>query len=85
MGIKQFVNMVTKTLGLDDFRISGKKKSIKKLLKKLKKRRVKIYKSFHNGLSKSEKIDLQEELDIISLQIEKGKKLLNKLNHYTKN
>ncbi|MCW8895673.1 MAG: hypothetical protein OQK48_03140 [Sulfurimonas sp.] len=84
MGIKKFVNMVTETLGLDDFKISGKKKSIKKLLKKLKKRRVKIYKSFHSALSLNEKIDLQEELDIISLQIEKGQKLLNKLNHYSK-
>ena len=84
MGVKRFIEKVIKTLRLSDFKIRGKKKSIKNLLKKLKKRRVKIYKSLESGLSKNEKTELQEELDIISLQIKKGKKILNKLSHNPK-
>jgi len=77
MNIKKFINRVTKTLGIANFKTIGKKKSIKNLLKKLKKRRLKIYKSAKPKLSKEQK----EEIDIISLQIKKGKKLLNKLNY----
>lgn len=76
MGIKKFIYKVTTTLGLTGFKINGKKKAIKNLLKKLKERRLNLYKSVKKELSEDQK----EELDIITLQIDKGKKLLNKLN-----
>lgn len=76
MGIKKFIYKVTTTLGLRGFEVNGKKKAIKSLLKKLKDRRLTLYKSIKNELSD----DKKEELEIITLQIDKGKKLLNKLN-----
>ena len=84
MGIKNFITDVVQFLGLHHFVVSGKKKSIKNLLKKLKKRRLLIYRSFQNETDEKKINELQEELDIVSLQIQKGKKLLNKLNHHSK-
>lgn len=80
MSIKNFVNSVIETLGLENFELSGKKKSVKKLLKKLKKRRLKILKSLKDESNREKYNELLEELDIITLQIQKGKEILNKLN-----
>lgn len=84
MSVKNFIINVVNSLGLHKFTVSGKKKSIKNLLKKLKKRRVLILKSLRDESDEKTLADLQEELDIISLQIHKGKELLNKLNHHHK-
>ena len=80
MSIKKFISSVVDSLGLKHFAVSGKKKSIKNLLHKLKKRRLIIYKDIKEESDKNSCNELYEELDIISMQIQKGKKLLNQLN-----
>lgn len=80
MGIKKFIESAKESLGLDELKISGKKKSLKILLKKLDLKKEKIEKSLDKKLEKKEKKELKEELDIISLQIKKGNKMLDKLN-----
>ena len=79
MGIKKFIKQVKHTLGLDDYKVEGKKKSLKALLKKLNERKRNIEKSLKNSLEKKEKKELKEELEIVSLQIKKGKKILHEL------
>jgi hypothetical protein len=79
MGIRTFIENVIHTLKLEHFKHSSKKKSIKNLLKKLKNRRLGIYKELQEEPSEKRYDELQEELDIISLQIQKGKKILNNL------
>lgn len=76
MGFKKFIKQVKLTLGLDDYEVEGKKKSLKVLLKKLNERKRNIEKSLKNSLETKE---LKEELEIVSLQIKKGKKILNEL------
>ncbi|OQX59675.1 MAG: hypothetical protein B5M52_02695 [Helicobacteraceae bacterium 4484_230] len=80
MGVKNFINSVKESLGLDDFKKAGKKKSVRKLLKKLNEREEKILESLRKKPGKKEKKELKEELEIISLQIKKGKEILEKLN-----
>ncbi len=82
MGLKKFIKSVKSTLGLKDFNQEGKKKSLKELLKKLNKRKKSITASLKATEDKKEKKELTEELDIVTLQIKKGKKILYKL--YTK-
>lgn len=79
MGFKKFIKKVKHTLGLNDYAVEGKKKSLKALLKKLNERKRNINKSLKNTLGKKEKKELKEELEIVSLQIKKGKKILHKL------
>lgn len=79
MGIKKFIKQVKNTLGLKDYEIEGKKKSLKVLLKKLNERKKSINKSLKTSLGKKEKKELLEELEIVSLQIKKGKKILHEL------
>lgn len=79
MGIKKFIKSVTDYLGLDKLEEMGKKKSLKNILSKLKTRRVKILNSIKNREDESKYDELQEELDIVNLQIKKGKQILNKL------
>ena len=79
MGLKKFIKSVKSTLRLKDFNQEGKKKSLKELLKKLNSRKKSITASLKVTEDKKEKKELEEELDIISLQIKKGKKILYKL------
>jgi hypothetical protein len=79
MGIKKFIKNVKHTLGLNDYGIEGKKKSLKDLLKKLNNRKKSINKTLKSSLGKKEKKALEEELEIVSLQIKKGKKILHDL------
>ena len=79
MGIKKFIRSVQSTLGLEDINKEGKKKALKNLLKKLRKRKRSIVESLEGSLDKKERRELEEELEIISLQIKKGKKILYKL------
>jgi len=81
MGIKKFMYNVKELLGLDEFKKSGKKKSVKRLLKQLKFRKEILEHTPTKKLNKREKRELKEELSIITLQIKKGKKILNELNH----
>ena len=80
MGIKKFINGVKESLGLDEFENTGKKKSIKRLLEKLKSRKEILNKVPKKKLDKKEKKELKEELAIITLQIKKGEKILDELN-----
>lgn len=80
MGIVKFIESVKVSLGLDEFKKSSKKKSIKNLLKKLNSRKEKIISSSTKELNKKAKKELEEELVIVSLQIKKGDKILQKLN-----
>ena len=80
MGIKKFINSVKESLGLDEFENTGKKKSIKRLLEKLKARKEILNKVPKKKLNKKEKRELKEELAIITLQIKKGEKILDELN-----
>jgi len=79
VGIKKFIENVKSSLGLKDLKKEGKKKSLKDLLKKLNTRKKNITKLLKASLGKKEKKELKEELEIISLQIKKGKKILYKL------
>lgn len=79
MGIKKFINKVKHTLGLNDYETEGKKKSLKDLLKKLNLRKSQLKKERQGHFGKKEKKELEEELEIVSLQIKKGKKILHKL------
>jgi hypothetical protein len=79
MGIKKFIKNVKHTLGLNNYGIEGKKKSLKDLLKKLNNRKKNIKKSLDADIKKKEKKELEEELLIISSQIKKGKKILHDL------
>ncbi len=79
MSVKKFIDSIAEYLQLDNFVISGKKKAIKDLLKKLKKRRLKIFESIRNAPYEDD-TEVQEELAIIALQIKKGEKILTRLN-----
>ncbi len=79
MGIKKFIKNVKHTLGLNDYGVEGKKKSLKDLLKKLNSRKQSINKSLKSTLKKKEKKELEEELEIVFCQIKKGKKILHEL------
>ncbi len=83
MGVAKFINSVKESLGLDEFKKKGKKKSITSLLKKLNARKEKIEKALSIKVEKKDKKavkELKEELAIISFQIKKGNKILDKLN-----
>ncbi len=80
MKIKDFIKSVKESLGLDDVKKAGKKKSIKSLLKKLYEQKEKIQKALHKRPDKKKKSDLEEELAIITFQIKKGEKILDRLN-----
>ena len=80
MGIKKFINSVKESLGLDEFENTGKKKSVTRLLEKLRTRKEILNKVPKKKLDKKEKRELKEELAIITLQIKKGEKILAELN-----
>jgi cobalamin biosynthesis Co2+ chelatase CbiK len=80
MGIKKFLNSVKESLGLNKFEKTGKKKSIKRILEKLRARKEILNKVPKKKLNKKEKKELKEELVIISLHIKKGEKILDELN-----
>ncbi|EDZ63360.1 hypothetical protein SMGD1_1672 [Sulfurimonas gotlandica GD1] len=80
MGVKKFIANVVKSLNLENHEASGKKKSIKHLIEKLELREIKLTEDIEKESDSEKLIQLQEELDIISLYIEKATKKLDKLN-----
>ncbi len=80
MGIKKFINKAKGFLGLDEFEKSSKRKSIKALLKKLKEKKDKLTKELDKKLDKKVLKEKKEELEIISIHIKKGEKILEDLN-----
>jgi len=79
MSIKKFIASITEYLGLDGFKSTGKKNSIKTLLAKLEDREEKIIQKISKSDNKKACKELKEELGIIKMQIKKGKKILDKL------
>ena len=79
MGLKKFIKSVQSTLGLEEFSEEGKKKALKVLLKKLNNRKKSINAALKSTKSKKEENELKEELEIVKLQIKKGKKILYRL------
>ena len=80
MGIKKFIANVIELLELDEFENSGKKKSVKRLLGKLMVRKVILNKDLKKKASKKEKKEKKEELAIVTAQIQKAEKILDRLN-----
>jgi hypothetical protein len=80
MGIKKFIENVKESLGIDECKNTGKKKSIKRLLEKLRAIKEILNKVPKKKLDKKEKKELKEELAIITLQIKKGEKILDEFN-----
>jgi len=72
----EFIDNVKSFLGLKNFKISNKEKSIKNLLQKLKIKKKSVVNSLNEKQDETELVASQEELEIISKQIKKGKKLL---------
>jgi len=79
MGPNKFIQNVKEYLNLEDFEKKTKKKAVKSLLKKLRTKRKKIKNELKETKEKLKKKELNEELDIIALQIKKGKKILKDL------
>ncbi len=80
MKIKKFLDKVKDFLKLDNFQKSNKKKSVENFVKKLKIKKKQLSKAIKKELLKKKRKDIQEELDIVFLQIKKGKAILKKLN-----
>lgn len=80
MGLKKFIKKVKLTLGLNDYEVENKKKALTDLLKKLHSRKKSIKNSLESDIIKKEKKELEEELEIVILQIKKGKKILLELH-----
>jgi len=80
VGIKKFINNVIESLGLDEFENTGKKKSVKRLLGKLKAKKEILENTPRKKLDKKAKKELKEELAIITVQIKKGEKILDRLD-----
>ena len=81
MGVKKFIQSVLESLHMEKFELASKKKSLKTLLSKLKKRRVKILSELEFEQNQEKRVLIKEELELITFHIEKGKKKLNKLKH----
>ena len=79
MSVKKFINSVLESLNMKNFELKSKKKSLKTLLSKLKKRRVKILSELEYETDQEKRVLIKEELNLITFHIEKGKKKLNKL------
>ena len=79
MSVKKFIKSVITSLGLGDYKVEGKKKGIKDLLKKLNKRKQNLKKSLEKGSDKKQQKEMKEDLEILTLEIKKGKEILYKL------
>ena len=79
MSFKKFIKSVVTSLELGDYKIEGKKRAIKDLLKKLNKRKRELKKLLETDLEKQQQKELKEELEILSFEIKKGKEILYKL------
>ena len=77
MKAKKFIANVKEYLGLEEFDIKGKRKSVTILLEKLKLKHRELNQDINKN--KDEK-ELYEELDIIALHIKKAEAILKKLN-----
>ena len=81
MGVKKFIQSVLESLNMKNFELVGKKKSLKKLLQKLKKRRVQILSELEFETNQEKRDLIKEELSLITFHIKKGKEKLNELKN----
>jgi len=81
MGVKKFIQNVLESLNMKSFELVGKKKSLKKLLQKLKKRRVQILHELEFETNQEKRALIKEELSLITFHIKKGKEKLNELKN----
>jgi hypothetical protein len=79
MKIKKFIKSVAHFLGLGDYKIEGKKKALKDLIKKLNKRKRDLKKKIKEIELKSDRKELEEEFKIVALELKKAKAILYKL------
>ena len=79
MGIKKFINTVTESLGLDVSETTKKKKALKILIKKLGSKKRELKKSLTKKIEKQQRKEIEEEYQIVSIQLKKGIKILQKL------
>lgn len=80
MGIKKFITTVTESLGLEVMETTKKKKALKKIIKSLESKKSELNKSLNKKIDKKRKKELDEEYKIVSIQLKKGSKILQKLN-----
>ncbi len=64
MKIKKFIKSVTNYLGLGDYKIEGKKRSLKDLIKKLNERKSDIKKKLKESSAKKEKKNWRKNLKL---------------------
>lgn len=81
MSVKNFIHTVLESLNIDSFELKSKRKSLKTLLAKLKRKRVKVLQELEYEKDREKREIIKEELDLITFHIEKGKKKLNKLKN----
>jgi len=81
MGIKKFINTVLESLNMKTFEFKSKKKSLKTLLSKLKKKRVKVLRELEFESNLEKRAIIKEELALITFHIEKAKKRLIELKN----
>ena len=79
MGVKKFIHSVLESLNMKSFELKSKKKSLKTLLLKLKKQRVKLLRELKLESDPKKRVTIKEELAVISFHIKKGKKKLEEL------
>jgi len=79
MGVKKLIKKIVKFLNLSEFQTKGKKNSLRTLLCKLKKKRMQVLKELLQDMDKKREKELQEELKLIALHIEKVENKLTSL------
>lgn len=79
MGVKKLIEKITEFLNITNYEVIGKKRSLKDLLFKLKRNRVRVLKKLKKDLDIQEKKILKEELKLLTLHIKKAKKKLASL------
>ena len=79
MGAKKFITKVTEFLGIEVMESTKKKKTLKTLIKNLEKKQNQIHKSLNKKINKKRKKLLEEEAQIVSIHLKKGRKILHEL------
>ncbi len=80
MTMKKYLKMMAEYFDEDQRKFSNKKKSIKHILKKLKKREKSLKQDLENESNKSKKKSIAREIEIAHAQRNKGIKALKELN-----
>jgi len=80
MGFKKFIKSVQESLGIYEMEKTSKKKSIKKVLKKLNAKKLETDELLKVATDKKKRKALEEEMQIIVCQIKSGNKILHKLS-----